>query len=105
MSQEINRLLLQQDKAIREINQQVINPLLPELTLAGLNPVATMVARVRARYLKALLDLAESCSDCVPAEEQIDELRVLREAYEEMVVGAQALETAIKRGYLDVKSD
>ena len=104
MSQEINRLLLQLEQAIKELNQEIINPVLPELTLSGLNPVMSMVAKTRADYLKALFDLAGSCSESVPDAEQIDNLRTLRLTYEEMVAGAQALETAIQRGYLDVKS-
>lgn len=102
MSQEINRLLLQLEQTIKTLNQETINPVLPKLTLAGLNPVMSMVARTRAAYLKALFDLSSSCSSSPPDSAQIGEIRNLREAYEEMVAGAQALETAISRGYLDV---
>ena len=105
MSKEINRLLLQLERAIKELNQETINPLLPELTLAGLNPVMSMAAKTRANYLKELFDLANSCDENIPGAHQIENLRTLRLAYEEMVAGAQALETAIQRGYLDVKSD
>lgn len=105
MSKDINRLLLQLEQAIKRLNQETINPVLPELTLAGLAPVMSMVAKSRAIYLKELFDLASSCDECVPSAPQIDNLRALRQAYEEMVSGAQALETAIQRGYLDVKPD
>lgn len=104
MSQDINRLLLQLEQAIKQLNQETINPVLPELTLAGLNPVMSMVAKTRANYLKTLFELAGSCGDCAPDAGQIDNLRTLRLTYEEMVAGAQALEAAIQRGYLDVKS-
>ncbi len=40
----------------------------------------------------------------MPNPDQVRSLRKLRETYEEMVSGAQALETAIERGYLDVVS-
>ena len=41
--------------------------------------------------------------DHVLTAEQVKELRDLRETYEEILAGARALETAIARGYLDVK--
>lgn len=105
MSKDINRLLLQLEQAIRVLNQETINPVLPELNLAGLNPVMSLVARTRANYLKELFDLAGTCTDSVPSTSQIDNLYTLRRSYEEMVAGAQALETAIQRGYLDIKPD
>lgn len=104
MSKDINRLLLQLEQAIRELNQETINPVLPELDLAGLNPVMSLVARTRANYLKELFDLANTTTDTVPAAPQVENLRSLRLAYEEMLAGAQALETAIQRGYLDVRA-
>jgi len=102
---EHNRLLLQIERAMRAINQGTIKPVLPELTLDDLNPVITMVARTRARYLQELFDLATSCQDGSPTDDQIARLRRLRLSYEEQVAAAQALETAIHRGYLDVQID
>ena len=105
MSSDKKRLLLQLEQAIRALNQEVINPMLPELTVDSLNPVMSMVARTRALYLKELFELAGSCEESGPDAAQIDHLRSLRLSFEEMVAGAQALETAIGRGYLDVKTD
>ena len=105
MSKDNNRLLLQLEQAIRRLNQEIISPVLPELSLAGLNPVMSMVAKTRANYLQELFELAGSCEDSVPDAGQIENLRTLRRTYEEMVAGAQAIETAIQRGYLDVKPD
>jgi len=101
MSVDSNRLLLELDKAIRELNREVINPAIPELTLEDLHPVMAMVARTRAAYLNGLFSVTQMVED-KPTPDQIRELRELREAYEEMVKAAQALETAIQRGYLDV---
>ena len=104
MNQDINRLLMELERSMRAINHEVINPQITELTIAGLRPVLCMVANARARYLKALFDLgaSESGNDERPTEAQFAELRTLREEYDELVSGAQALETAIQRGYLDV---
>lgn len=104
MTVKNNRLLLELEQAIRTINQDVINPEIPELTIKKLCPALKMVAKARARYLQALLEIAEQSEDTIPNPDQIDRLRHLRVAYDECVAGVQALETAVQRGYLDVKS-
>ena len=97
-----NRLLLEIDETIKELNRELINPLIPELKLADLAPVMALTARVRGLYLKELLAIADATGDGLPGAEQIDTLCRLRETYQELVTGSQALETAIERGYLDV---
>lgn len=99
---DVNRLLLQFEKAVREINRQEINPKIAELKLNDLNPVVKMVALARARYLKGLFDLATISDGELPMPEQIKKLKAMRETYEELVEGSKALEIAIERGYLDV---
>ncbi len=98
-----NRLLLELEQAIRTINQEVINPVIPELTIKGLRPVLKMVANARAAYLKTLIDLSADTNGELLSSNQVEKLRHLRVAYDECVAGAQALETAIQREYLDVK--
>ena len=100
---DINRLLLQFEKSVREINRDEINPKIPELTLTDLNPVVLMVAHARGLYLKLLFDLASVSSSEIPSPEQMGKLKTLRENYEELVAGSKALETAIERGYLDIQ--
>ena len=39
----------------------------------------------------------------MPSQDQIQRLRGFRIAYEEFSAGAQAMETAIERGYLEVE--
>ncbi len=104
MSNDIdqNRLRLEMDRALRALNRDIINPQLPEMHLDDLKPAMAMVARARADYLKRLLDIAASQCD-LPNAEQIAELRAARATYEELVAAVHALETAIERGYLDVK--
>ncbi len=98
-----NRLLLELEQAIRTINQEVINPEIPELTIKGICPVLKMVANARADYLKKLFELANNTNDTALTPDQVNKLRDLRIIYDECVAGAQALETAIQREYLDVK--
>lgn len=102
MSTENNRLLLELDKTIREINRRVINPEIPELNLEDLNPIMELVARARSNYLKELFDMATVVGDSMPSPDQLKQLRYLRLSFEELREGAQALEAAIQRGYLDV---
>ena len=105
MHQDINRLLMELERNMRSINRALINPEITELTIEGLRPVLSLVARARARYLKTLFDLGEGAADGRLSASQFDELRQRRIEYEEVSKGARALETAIQRGYMDVKGD
>lgn len=102
MPSEKNRLLLEIDKTLGELNREIINPVLPEIGLEEVVPVMRMVARARAAYLKELFVMAAAVGDRLPSTEQIKNLRYLRVTYDELVNAAKALETAIQRGYLDV---
>ncbi len=97
-----NRLLLELEQARREINRHTINPEIRTLTLKDLEPIVKMVAELRAAYVSELFDLAGTRKG-VPTTEQVKKLATLREAFEETVAAANALETMIKRGYLDVR--
>lgn len=101
---DVNRLLIQFEKSVREINRNKINPKIPELKLHDLHPVAMMVAHARALYLKELFNMANVSGGEAATLDQVRKLKVLRETYEELVAGSKALETAIERGYLDVKA-
>ena len=99
---QTNRLLMEMEHSIKVLNRDVLNPDIPELTMKGLEPTLRMVAKMRSTYLQAVLELAQASSDKNPSTKQIAELRNTRVCYEELANGAKALETAIKRGYLDV---
>ncbi len=104
MTQASNRLLMELERTMRDLNREVINPEVQALTIDDLRPVLSLVANSRARYLKALFDLGAASSDGEAAsEQQLGELRKLRLEYEELLHAAKALETAIQRGYLDVQ--
>jgi hypothetical protein len=104
MNQEINRLLMELERTMRDVNRAVLNPEIPELTVDELRPVLHQVAESRARYLRALLELGKHSADGAVPAGRLEELTRLRREYEELVSGAKALETAIQRGYLDVQS-
>ncbi|MTW20398.1 hypothetical protein [Allochromatium palmeri] len=102
MTTQNRRLLIAIDAEIRDINREAINPLFEELKLADLTPVIELVAKTRAQYLRALYDIAIKTPNGLPSAADIKQLAELRQVYEELVKGTQALETAIEREYLDV---
>ena len=102
MTIDSNRLLLELEKARREVNRAIINPEIRELSLEELQPMLELVAHVRAAYVSEFLELA-STTRTVPSAEQIDRLAELRRAFDELVAAANAVETMISRGYLDVR--
>ncbi|WP_198266502.1 hypothetical protein [sulfur-oxidizing endosymbiont of Gigantopelta aegis] len=99
---DTNRLLLQFEQAIREINREEINPKIAELKVGDLNPVIRMVAKSRAQYLQGLFELSNKQDGKLPDATQIKQLKNMRETYEELLEASIALEVAIERGYLDV---
>lgn len=102
MTIDSNRLLLELEKQRREVNRNIINPAIPQLSLDALTPMLNMVAQARKAYLCGLLDIAGQAGGRAPSDEQVETLRKLRMTYEELVSAANALETAIQRDYLDV---
>lgn len=104
MGLDSNRLLLALEKSLRDINRGVINPEFEKLSIKDLNPVLDLVARARADYIKELFDMAAEYPDALPSPDRVAELKEHRVRYEELVSASQALETAIERNYLDVRS-
>jgi hypothetical protein len=105
MSSDSKRLVMQVEGAIRDINRQIINPVIPELKVADLNPVMSMVARARASYLQCLFDLANATPEGLPSQADVESLQQARSTYEALLHAAQALQTAIEREYLDVNTE
>jgi hypothetical protein len=103
MSVDINRLLIQFEHTLREINREQINPEFEELAVADLEPVLRMVATARRDYLRMLFHLAESSGGAMPEDANINALKQSRLRYEELLNASKALQTAVERGYLDVK--
>ena len=105
MNNQTNRLLMAFERLLREANRDAINPILDALSVDDLQPVAQLVARARADYLKALHELAVQYqgSDGLPSEEEMQRLGEKRSRFIDLVEGSKSFETAIQRGYLDVK--
>ena len=62
-----------------------------------------MVAHARVASLRELFDIS-SMANGLPSKDQVRQLRTIRETFDELVAAANALETVIQRGYLDVKT-
>lgn len=105
MSTESKKLLLAFEQRLRQINRETLNPMIDELTVDELDPVIRMVSVARGRYLKQLIGLAQETGGEMPSDTQIKELQKSRVRYDELVSVTKAFETAIERGYLDVKLD
>jgi hypothetical protein len=99
-----NRLMLELEKFRREINREIINPMIPELCLEDLKPLLSMVAHTRGTYITELLEIAKLSPDSVPSADQIKQLKQCRETFDELVLAVNALETVIQRDYLDVRA-
>ena len=103
MPLENKRMMMAFEHCYRKVNKAEIDPIIPTLTISQLEPVLGMVAKSRARYLKALFDLGGSSESTVlPNNEEVSRLNELRTHYEELLAGAQALQTAIEKGYVEV---
>lgn len=96
-----NRLLLQLEQTRREINRSVINPEIRTLSSSDVQPIITMVAHARAEYVGELFALA-AATEGKQAPGDITRLHELGEKFDELVKAANALETMIRRGYVDV---
>lgn len=101
MDRKNARHLLMLEQKRRTINQDTIRPEISMSSMDDIGPILTMVAEVRAAYLKALFELANN-RDGMPSAKEIENLRDLRRSYSELVDASNALETAIERGYIDV---
>jgi len=104
MERQYKRQLLVLEQQRRTINRDTINPEISFDKIEDVDPILTMVAEVRASYLKALFDLAND-RDGIPTAAQIDALRNLRRSYRELVEATNALETAIERGYITLAGE
>tara|TARA_R110001592_G_scaffold355991_1_gene657216 strand:- start:8780 stop:9109 length:330 start_codon:yes stop_codon:yes gene_type:complete len=104
---DINRLLLHYQQLFRTANKEIINPEIEELNINDLKPMVELVAKSRAKYLKYSYELGKQYfnTDNFPTADELTKLKTLRLRFTELSESAQAFETSIKRGYLDLKLD
>lgn len=90
----------QLEMAVTVANREVIHGLIPNLTPAVFQQIAVMVARFRASYLEAAINLSRAANPADGA--LVEDLRAKRQLYEEGRAAFEALERAIERGYVDM---
>jgi hypothetical protein len=94
------RVLFDQvDHAISETNREVIHGLIPKLDKAVFLKMAKGVAQLRVKYIAAGIQLAQTDSLKEP---QLQQLKTLREQFEEARAAFDAVKRAVSRGYIDI---
>lgn len=96
------RFLEDVERGIRDANLEVIHQRLSPITMENLMPFATSVARLRARYLEAAFKFSEKSTSDSLEDDEIEELRRHRMAFEEARDAFEALRHAILRGYVEL---
>lgn len=102
---DTNRLILQFEHLLRQVNRERINPVIEDLSIEDLIPVIDLVARCRASYLKHLYDLSKKYydTDQFPTSDELKKLKAYRNRYIEVADGSKSVEASIQRGYLNLK--
>lgn len=101
MSTPHSRFLMELDAARKTINRQVLSPKIDRISIADIEPTLRAVAHARAEYISAFMRVADN-ADPAPTPDMIADLKRKREAFDELVLAANALEQVIQRDYIDV---
>lgn len=96
--QTTNRFLLEVESKVIEANRRAIRAKLPSLARRDFESLSEKVAVLRADYLAAALK-CDWTADHISATSIPDK----RRAYEEAVTAFEALERAVKRGYVVIR--
>ena len=87
------------DQMIRDTNREVIHGLIPKLDKATFAKMAHAVATLRVKYVAASVQLAGT-EGLSPT--QFNQLRAMREQYDEARMAFDAVKRAIVRSYIDM---
>ena len=88
------------EQAAERCERTRIRETLVEVTPREINTVIEKAAKAKARYLAAVLDLAEA--DGLPESKQIEILEAARSRHEAMQAGVNALTAALRSGQIKV---
>lgn len=98
--QSKNRLLLEYERSLRVTNKEILGNNINIDHLEDLEPMIRIVAQARAEYLAYFITLTADPSGAPPSNDDIKHLALLHKRFEELNKAADALRTAIDRGYL-----
>ncbi|HJL41475.1 MAG TPA: hypothetical protein RMG48_09235 [Myxococcales bacterium LLY-WYZ-16_1] len=93
-----NRFLLEVEASIIQANRRIISEKVGTVTRQRFEQLAQKVAQLRADYLAAAFD--HDWDPTRPAETAISDKR---RQYEESVAAFEALERAVRRGYVELR--
>ena len=96
------RYFSETEQGIRIANQEVIHRKIPHLDQESALTFAVCVARLRASYLQAALEICGGAEGDEPDAAAIEGLRQKREIFEEARAAYEALRHAIDVGYIDI---
>jgi hypothetical protein len=92
------RFMEEIEMAVRAANQEIIGRKLPNLNRDSFFKLAVSIARLRAQYLDAVMNMDWEHGD-PDSMAEVERQRVL---YEEARVGFEALQHAFERGYVSL---
>jgi len=99
------RFLNEIEQGIRIANREIIHSHIPKLNKNSVLAFAVSIARLRAHYLDAAFSAAGTDTGEPLSAEQINSMRLHREAYEEAKQAFEALRYALEQGYVDLDMD
>ena len=78
---EINRLLMHFERMFREANKKYINPEIEDLSMDGIEPIISMVAKSRAAYLKYVYQLGNKYGEgeAFPTADELKKLKIWKQ--------------------------
>jgi hypothetical protein len=94
---KLKAVLEQIDYAAFASNREILGKAFHDIDQKTIQRFAISAANARTRYIKHALDVVDGGR--VPTDEQIEELRHLRETYEELVAAFDATRRLVERGY------
>lgn len=88
------------EQAIHDINHEAIHGVVPMLDKATFMQMAKSVAQLRVKYIAAAT--ASLASGAAPQPQQMTQLKVMREQFEEARAAFDAVKRALTRNYINV---
>ena len=100
---EHKRFLDEIEHGVRFANREIIHKRIPRLNKDTILAFAVNVARLRARYLEAAMNIGVSEHGDPPEQSVINDITARRSLYQEARNAFEDLRLAIERGYVDVE--
>lgn len=97
---QLTQFMEQVELTVFQANKEVLHREIPHLDRDSFIRFAVQVAEARARYVKHALELTKAGHKASAAE--LDQLKGLRLAHDELLAAFEATQRLIERGYADI---